>query len=178
MRTPKEKGVDMSTNKGLADQMEKWLGVIPGIGTYRKRENLRETDHNLREYISAQLQELKSALEKAILDLSWQKKLDRLPKINAAVSQLQKLADSVKFANYGYTGIFDLQKIRQDELKRIYEFDLNLVEDVKRMQTLMEELPKDDTGDKLLEKVNDLLTSLGALDKKIRQRNYLLSQYG
>jgi len=112
------------------------------------------------------------------LDLSWQKKLDRLPKINAAVSQLQKLADFIKFANYGYTGIFDLKKIRQDELKRIYEFDLSLVEDVKRMQTTMGELQKDDTGDGLLQKVNDLLTSLGALDKKIRQRNYLLSQYG
>ncbi len=168
----------MRTNKGLANQVEKWLGVIPGIGTYRKRENLRETDHNLRTYIFAQLQEIKAALEKVILDLSWQKKLDRLPKINAAVSQLQKLADFIKFANYGYTGIFDLEKIRQDELKRIYEFDLSLVEDVKGMQTLMEELQKDDTGDRLLEKVNDLLNFLGALDKKIRQRNYLLGQYG
>ncbi|MGB9698033.1 MAG: hypothetical protein ACPL5I_01500 [Thermodesulfobacteriota bacterium] len=167
----------MCPNKGFADRVEKWLGVIPGIGTYRKKENLRETDHNLRAYISAQLQELKSVLEKVILDLSWQKKLGRLPKINAVVSQLQKMADSIKFANYGYSGIFDLKKIRQEELKKIYEFDLRLVEDIQKIRALGEGLAKNDIGDKLLEKVNDLHTSLQALDKKFRQRNDLLSQY-
>ncbi len=64
----------MSSIKGFSDRVEKWLGVIPGIGTYRKRENLRETDHKLRAYISGQLQEIRSALERIILYLSCQRR--------------------------------------------------------------------------------------------------------
>lgn len=168
----------MSTNKGFSDRVEKWLGVIPGIGTYRKRESLRETDHNLREYLSGQLQEIKSALERVILDLSLSKKLDMLPIINAAVSQLQEIADSIKFANYGYSGIFDLKKIREDELKKIYDFDLSLIEDIQKIQTLLERLEKNNIGDKLSEKVDELQASLLALDMKFRRRNDFLGQFG
>lgn len=168
----------MSINKGFSDRVEKWLGVIPGIGTYRKRENLRETDHELRAYLSAQIQEIRSTLDKLILDLSLQKKMDVLPKINETASYLQQVADSIKFANYGYTGIFDLKKIREDELKKIYDFDLSLIEDIKKMQSLMEGIGKNDRDDELLQKVNELQTSLLVLDKKFRRRNDFLGQFG
>lgn len=168
----------MTTNKGFSERVENWLGVIPGIGTYRQRENLRETDHKLREYIFAQLQEMKYDLEKIILELAGQKKMDMLPNMEAAVAQLQKVADNIKFANYGYTGIFDLKKIREDELKKIYDFDLSLLEDINKMQALVEGLKKNGLGDKLLAKFADLQTSFQALDKKFRQRSNILSQYG
>lgn len=167
----------MGINKGFSDRVEKWLGVIPGIGTYRKREKLRETDQKLRAYLSAQLQEVRSAFERIILELSLPKKMEVLSKINEAASQLQQVADSIKFANYGYTGIFDLKKIREDELKKIYDFDLSLIQDIKKMQVLMEGIGKNDLGDKLLQKVNELQASLLALDKKFRRRNDFLWQF-
>lgn len=167
----------MSSIKGFSDRVEKWLGVIPGIGTYRKRENLRETDHKLRAYISGQLQEIRSALERIILYLSLPKKMDVLSKMNEVASQLQEVADSIKFANYGYSGIFDLKKIREAELKKIYNFDLSLLEDIKKMKAFMEGIGKGDMDDKLLQKVGELQAFLLALNKKFRRRNDLLKQY-
>jgi hypothetical protein len=37
--------------------------------------------------------------------------------------KLDTLTDSIRFADYGYTGFFDAIKIKEDELDRLYEYD-------------------------------------------------------
>lgn len=160
----------MKTNKGFSDRVENCLGVIPGIGTYRKRENLRETDHNLRAYIAQKLQEVKEDSERIVEDLSGHKNFDLLSSMGGIVSQLQQTADTIKYASYGYGGIFALKKIRDEELKKLYDFDLGLIGDVKEVQELLAEMRKNKNHDFLTSKMGDLKNCLSALEKKLHHR--------
>ncbi len=164
----------MSSNKGGTEIVEKWLGMIPGIGTYRKRENLRETDHNLRAYLAKNLKEVKAELEKIVLDFSLLKKFDLLTMLEEVISQLQQIADTIKYANYGYGGIFALKKIREEELKKLYDFDLALVTEVKKVREIVEEMSKNSNFDFLTNKVKELKEFLNALEKKLGQRHDFL----
>lgn len=53
---------------------------------------------------------------------------DRLTK------KLEKAADKVRFASRGYRGWFDMHKVREDELDKLYQFDVALIEDVERLE--------------------------------------------
>ncbi len=164
----------MSPNKSGAEIVEKWLGMIPGIGTYRKRENLRETDHNLRTYLAKNLKEVKAEIEKIVLDFSLLKKFDFLAMLDGVTSQLQQIADTIKYANYGYGGIFALKKIREEELKKLYNFDLALMVEVKKVWEIVEEMSKNSNLDFLTTKVRELKEFLNALGKKLEQRQEFL----
>jgi hypothetical protein len=49
------------------------------------------------------------------------------------VTQLQTFIDRIRFASYGYAGVFDAVKIQEPELERLYNFDAALVEYVDRL---------------------------------------------
>ncbi|MBN1693969.1 hypothetical protein JW879_01030 [candidate division WOR-3 bacterium] len=54
--------------------------------------------------------------------------LDEIARID---KNLEKLSDSILYANYGYSGFFDQKEISLDTLRSIYEADLSLMEWVK-----------------------------------------------
>src|SRR4030042_876896 len=104
----------MSSSKGFSDRVETWLARIPGVRTYRDREHRRETDKQLRERVAARLHETRSHLKRLTLDLSQKGVLDPLDELDRLSSHLQQMADTIQHASYGYGGIFDLEKIREE----------------------------------------------------------------
>jgi maltooligosyltrehalose synthase len=113
----------MDKPKGLADRIETWMRKIPGVRTYMEREHRRETDKKLREHLASRLQESRSQLKKITLDLSVKNQMESLAKLDRFSSRLQQMADTIRYASYGYSGIFDLEKIREDELDRLYSLE-------------------------------------------------------
>ena len=53
------------------------------------------------------------------------------------MASLKALVASLRFADAGYSGVFDQAKIREAELDRIYAHDLGLVESVERTAALV-----------------------------------------
>ena len=49
-----------------------------------------------------------------------------LDDVEAATMKLQKFIDRLKTATYGYAGFFDAVRVKEEELDRIYDFDLAL----------------------------------------------------
>jgi hypothetical protein len=58
------------------------------------------------------------------------------------VGRLQLLIDRIKTAAYGYSGFFDLQRVKEDELYELARFDQALFEDLPRLDTAIESLGK------------------------------------
>jgi hypothetical protein len=56
-------------------------------------------------------------------------------------TRLAGLSQSVRFADYGATGLFDPVKIGEPELERLYEFDLGLLADLDALETAVEAIP-------------------------------------
>jgi hypothetical protein len=110
--------------------LEKIASYIPGIAGYRERESRRETDRRIREFLAQRLDEGRAglnALRNQATDAGQLKTLDAIGKLDRI---LQKSVSSLRFADYGFSGLFDQLKIREAELDQVYAYDAALVTDV------------------------------------------------
>lgn len=110
--------------------LEKIASYIPGIAGYREREARREADRRLREFLAGRLdggRQTLSALRNRATDAGELRALDTIGRLDRA---LQKSVSSLRYADYGYSGVFDQVKIHEAELDQIYAYDAALVTDV------------------------------------------------
>ena len=117
-----------------AEGLERLARLIPGLGRYQDREGLRETDKRVRAHLAELLVDLSRTVEEAQRRLTEANRLDRLPALDRVARLLNTLADRIRFASYGFAGVFDLHKIRERELATIHRFDLRLVEAVSHLR--------------------------------------------
>jgi hypothetical protein len=120
--------------------LEKVIDAIPGWGGYQKRQKRREADRLLRQTLADKLGQQRRRLDKAQKDLLSHGRLDLVDNVESAVTQLKTFTDRIRFASYGYAGLFDAVKIREDELQQIYDFDAALLEYVERLDTANDHL--------------------------------------
>jgi hypothetical protein len=125
---------EKSQTDGWAERVERLARLVPGVGPYQDREGLRETDKRVRTYLGELLGGLARDLEPAQRLLSEAGRLDRLPAVDRVVRVLNTVADRIRYASYGFAGVFDLHKIRERELTSLHEFDVRLMESVPRLQ--------------------------------------------
>jgi hypothetical protein len=110
--------------------LEKLASEIPGLSGYRERESRRETDRRIREYLAKRLDDGRAHLNElrnAATDAGEFRLLDGIGRLDRT---LQKSVSSLRFADYGFSGVFDQLKIREAELDQIYAYDASLVADV------------------------------------------------
>jgi len=110
------------------DPLKKLLSNIPGFKGYVERGDRRFSDKLLRETIAneyeAHYQRI-SGLQRELISQGGLAYLDELE--NAAI-KLRQFIDRVRTASYGYAGLFDAIKIKEDELANIYQYDAALLE--------------------------------------------------
>jgi hypothetical protein len=119
---------------GWAERVEALARLVPGLGRYQDREGLRDTDKQVRTHLADQLAALGRILEEAQALLAEGKRLERLPALDRLGRRLATLTDQIRFASYGFAGVFDLRKIRETELSALHRFDLGLLEAVPRLR--------------------------------------------
>ena len=110
--------------------LEKIASHIPGVAGYREREGRRETDRRVREFLAGRLDEGRAgliALRNQATDAGELKTLDAIGRLDRI---LQKSVSSLRYADYGFSGLFDQQKIREAELDQVCAYDTALVTDV------------------------------------------------
>jgi hypothetical protein len=129
-----------SASSGWAESFERLVRWIPGLGRYQDREGLREADKQIRLYLAGLLGELAAPLETAQRGLVAAKKLEHLPALDRIARLVKTLADQIRFASYGFAGVFDRHKIREQELTALHQFDLGLIEAVPHLRERVEAL--------------------------------------
>ena len=117
-------------DKVTADQdfIRKFLAKIPGFNGYIERSNRRASDKLLREHIAEKFQTLEqkvSALQRELISMGG---LEWVDDLEAAAVVLRQFTDRVRRATYGYSSLFEAVKINEEELSRLYEFDLALLD--------------------------------------------------
>jgi hypothetical protein len=128
-----------------AEERRNWLeriaAKIPGIKGYLDRELRRDVDKMQREWLAHQLDRGRGSVQEHIREWSRSGELANLDLASSLDKALDRLANRVRHADYGYTGFFDVVKIREAELDRLYEFDLNLMTVVEDLALRIESLP-------------------------------------
>jgi len=112
---------------GDQDFFKKILAKIPGFKGYIERGDRRLSDKILREKIADEFEVHYQRVSSLQRDLISQGELQYIDDLETSALKLRQFIDRVKTASYGYAGIFDAIKIKQDELDQVYQYDYALL---------------------------------------------------
>ena len=126
----------MTKARGWSEYFEKLSRLIPGMRGYQDKEAFRDTDKAVRAAVANKLADVKKTLDDAKRDLVDDGKIMDVDLIDRAHRKVQKIRGTIQYDSYGYAGYFDRVKIREPELEQLYTFDLNLFDDVDKLQAL------------------------------------------
>ncbi|MBL7066100.1 MAG: hypothetical protein ISS49_18140 [Anaerolineae bacterium] len=160
---------------GSRTAMEKLTDFIPGWGGYQKRQTSRKADQLLRQTLAEKLAGQRRNLDTAQKDLISHGKMDLLDDVGSAVTQLQTFIDRVRFASYGYSGLFDAAKVNEAELEHMYNFDAALFEYVGRLDAASDRLRQViPTGEGLVETIRIVQDICREANSTFDQREHLI----
>ncbi len=126
-----------AANRNLIESM---LRYMPGFRGYLEKEYRRESDALQREWIADRLQRAKRGLDGLSRSLVDAGRIDPLPAIDRLRGRLDAFLGRVRGAMQGYSGFFDLVRIGEAELERVYEHDLALADRVSALAERIEGL--------------------------------------
>jgi hypothetical protein len=148
--------------------LERLASYVPGLSGYREREGRRETDRRLREFLAARLDEGRSGLNDARNRATKDKDMTALEAIGRLDRTLQKAVAGLRYADHGYSGVFDQVKIGEPELAAIYGYDVALVGEVVALSDRVRAAGASDWAE--IEK------AAAALEMKVARRREILEK--
>ena len=118
------------TIQGHLGGLEALAAKIPGFKGYKQKEMRREADKLLRMEVAAKLDDQRRRLVELQMQLLSARLIEFLDDVERAVTKLQGLIDRIRTASYGYAGLFDAVKVKEEQLDALYEFDNRLFDSV------------------------------------------------
>ena len=118
-----EKGDLLETVESSLGGLEKLARKIPGYGGYKEKELRREADKLLRTELAGKFDDQRKRISEIQTQLISQAQIEFLDDLERAVMKLQLLIDRIKTASYGYAGLFDAVKVKEEQLDALYAFD-------------------------------------------------------
>jgi len=157
--------------------LERLMGVIPGYHGYKKRELRRETDRLVRMKIVTHLQEAKDTLRRSLSSPSAFKSLssEDMWTLDALMARLDRVTQRIDRAVAGYSGFFDVVKVREEDLDKVIEHDFMLIKRGMAIQDKANDIVKLEPGTpEWRDAVNALISEIEALDRLIDTRTEIL----
>lgn len=157
----------VSAAKDNMGAIEALVAGLPGISGYVDKELRRDADKRVRMLIASRLEEQQQALFAIQRKLTKSGGLKYLDDVDGAIQKLQLLADRMKTASYGYAGLFDPVKVKEEELNALHRFDVALaartVEVEDAVKTLAGAVDGEHDVEAAAASLTDLLTELNSL---------------
>lgn len=121
--------------------IKKIQSFLPGYDKYRNCEDLRAADNILRKELAANLEIVEKDIKRSREEISRSMDFDMINRIGELVNISHRITEKVRHAEQGYAPwISGDVRIEEDELEKLYEFDLSLVEKIEALQVEANEL--------------------------------------
>jgi hypothetical protein len=127
----------MSENKDVYAQgksqmrlSERIAAALPGFRGYKEKELRRESDKLIRNHLYLKLSKDKDNVRSISQRLADKRYMDVLPDVDRLVAKMDRITEKVNHASYGYSGFFDIVKIKEENLDRMIAYDNQLIESV------------------------------------------------
>ena len=154
---------------------EKLVSKIPGYRGYKEKEMRREADKLLRDHIYGVLGEQRRRIED-IQGMMGIEQLEFVEKVGTARRRLQTLADTVHTAAYGYSGLFDAVKVKEEQLDALYSFDNGLLAESEAIAACVDSLQAAvDSNEGVSGAVRDLTETITRLQNLYNRRKDVLT---
>lgn len=133
--------------KAERNWLERLGEKVPGFRGFQDRELRRDVDKMQREHLARELGRLEQALRGKARAYTDAGKIGSLHLFDRIDRKLDGLSQAIRFADYGQSGFFDVVKFGEEELERLYRFDLSIVDDLAALRGDVAAVPLPDQGD-------------------------------
>ena len=130
----------MSENKDVYSQAksqmrlsERIAAALPGFHGYKEKELRRESDKLIRNHLYLKLSKDKDNVRAISQKITDKRYLDVLPDIDRLTAKMDRITEKVNHASYGYSGFYDIVKIKEEQLDRMIAFDNQLLDGVNAL---------------------------------------------
>lgn len=107
--------------------------ILPGFRGYKLREERREADRLVRNYIYTALEHSRDNLMSCFQSLTDSKADELMEPMNRLLARLDLVAEKINRASYGYSGFFDSVKVEETELGNMLAYDTQLMDSVRKI---------------------------------------------
>jgi len=143
--------------------LERLMLILPGFRGYKLREQRREADRIVRNYAYQALEHSRDDLMTCFQSLSDDKASELMEPENRLIAKLDRVAEKINRASYGYSGFFDSVKVEEAELDNMLAYDTQLMDSVRKIGTATTSFKADLSQGKL----ENARTTQQALDASI-----------
>jgi hypothetical protein len=130
----------MSENKDVYAQAKSQMrlsariaAALPGFHGYKEKELRRESDKLIRNHLSLKLSKDKDNVRAISQKIADKRYLDILPDIDRLTAKMDRITEKVNHASFGYSGFFDIVKIKEEHLDRMIAYDNQLLDSVNAL---------------------------------------------
>jgi hypothetical protein len=127
-------GYTTDADGGEKNWLQRLGDKIPGFSGYQAKERRRDVDKLHRDALADRLRSVKGKIAAAVRDLTDGGRLLEITPLERVSKKVDTVENRIRFATYGYAGFFDVVQIKEEQLDRIYRFDLALVEKVEAVE--------------------------------------------
>jgi hypothetical protein len=132
--------------KAQRNWLERLGEKIPGFRGFQDRELRREVDKMQREHMAGTIADLKRVVRDRARAYTDAAQIGSLHLFERLDRRLDGLAQAIRFSDYGVTGFFDVEKIGEAELEKIYELDLSLLGEIEGLEACLDAISKPGGG--------------------------------
>jgi hypothetical protein len=151
--------------------------IIPGFRGYKLREQRREADRIVRDYVYRALEHSRDDLMACFQSLSDAKASELIEPMNRIIAKLDTVAEKINRASYGYSGFFDAVKVEEPELDNMLAYDSQLMDLARKINDVTSAFKMDLTQGKLENAratQQSLDTSIDTLESAFDQRKAVI----
>ncbi len=137
----------MSENKDVYAQAksqmrlsEKIAAALPGFRGYKEKELRRESDKLIRSHLYLKLSRDKDNVRMISQKISDKRYFDVMVEMDRLVAKMDAITEKVNHASYGYSGFYDVVKIKEENLDRMIAFDNGLLDGVNALTDAIDAL--------------------------------------
>ena len=166
----------MLTKEKVAEIIKTVGRIFPGMPSYQEREGLRAQDKIIRSQLAARLEEQVEQINQVMAELTNKALFEPLAILNQLARKLSRLADTIRFASYGYAGLFAATPIDQQRLAALYDYDLSLHQEIEELAVTMSTLQKRWDAQSEKTSLEDLHQVVAKLEERIQNRRSIFTQ--
>lgn len=156
---------------------ERIVAAIPGFRGYKEKELRRESDKLIRNHLNRKLSKSKDDLKTIFQKLTDRRYFDVLTDMDRLVAKADRVTEKVNHASYGYSGFFDIVKVKEENLDRMIDFDNKMVEAVDSLASgvdaLKTDIVKGETKD-VKERIQNIADEIEAFEETFDKRTEVI----
>ena len=166
----------MLTKEKVADIFRTVVRIFPGMPSYQEREALRTQDKIVRSQLAARIEEQVQQIHQVMAEFTNRAMIKPLSALDRLARNLSRLADTIRFASYGYAGLFTATPLDEQRLAELYDYDISLHQEIEELAVAVSTLEQQSNQEWKKSSLENIQQVVGRLQERIQNRQSVFAQ--